>query len=395
MSLSFKRKLAFRIIFPVRYQVDKLKAPPAFAGQRCRVLLVSDQLNATSEAQFEPLLRDRVLLRTSGVVLDQRVLSDVLASVRHNAYEVVLVKMSFLTPAAVATEQVEELRALFPSASIVYMDGDDDSCIQWPAVLSAVDLYVKKHMFMDKTQNQQQFIGKNNLTDYVARHHGRSFAENGIPHSMSIPPQLLDKVAVGWNIADDNKIADLFAASSLDRDTPRTHDVMCRAACAQDSWIYPLRGPVSEGLKPLIEKNYQVLLPTHRVDQQTYYDEMRSSRICVSPFGYGEICWRDFEAVIMGCLLVKPDMSHITTEPNLFVPGETYVPCAWDFSDLADVCERYLADPKEGARIANNAYELLRRHYSQHAAVRRFVTLLVKARGETLLTRPGGPIHAV
>jgi len=27
------------------------------------------------------------------------------------------------------------------------------------------------------------------------------------------------------------------------------------------------------------------------------------SKICISPFGYGEICWRDFEAIIFGCLL--------------------------------------------------------------------------------------------
>ena len=43
---------------------------------------------------------------------------------------------------------------------------------------------------------------------------------------------------------------------------------------------------------------------------------MRHSRICISPFGYGEICWRDFEAILCGCLVVKPDMSHVETNPS-------------------------------------------------------------------------------
>ena len=51
--------------------------------------------------------------------------------------------------------------------------------------------------------------------------------------------------------------------------------------------------------------------------------ELAQCGICFSPFGYGEVCWRDDEAVYSGALLINPGMSHMVTEPDVFVPGET------------------------------------------------------------------------
>jgi hypothetical protein len=74
----------------------------------------------------------------------------------------------------------------------------------------------------------------------------------------------------------------------------------------------------------------------------------------------------------MGCLLVKPDMGHIRTEPNIFVPGETYVPVRWDFSDLPEVCARYLADNVARKAITARAYQVLVDYYRSHNALQRF-----------------------
>ena len=83
------------------------------------------------------------------------------------------------------------------------------------------------------------------------------------------------------------------------------------------------------------------------------------SRICVSPFGFGEICWRDFEAILFGCLLVKPDMGHVRTQPNVFVPGLTYVPVRWDYADLEEVCAAYLADEPRRLSVTSAARRTL------------------------------------
>jgi hypothetical protein len=102
------------------------------------------------------------------------------------------------------------------------------------------------------------------------------------------------------------------------------------------------------------------------------------SKICVSPFGYGEICWRDFEAVCLGCLLIKPDMGHVRTAPDLFIPGVTYAPVRWDFSDLEEVCSHYLENEKERVQIAQRARETLLNALRPEWFADRFGDLLTK-----------------
>src|SRR5262249_58507263 len=109
---------------------------------------------------------------------------------------------------------------------------------------------------------------------------------------------------------------------------------------------------------------------------QPYYDELLRSRICISPFGYGEVCGRDIEAIICGCLLIKPDMGHIRSHPDIFVPGETYVPVRWDYADLAETCARYLDHETERARIASNGYQVLANCYHDDAFVVTFGSVL-------------------
>lgn len=69
---------------------------------------------------------------------------------------------------------------------------------------------------------------------------------------------------------------------------------------------------------------------------QEYYNLMSRSKIIVAPFGYGEIAPRDIEAASLGAVLIKPDMSHINTIPNVYKSDITYVNCSWDYSDIND-----------------------------------------------------------
>ena len=99
-----------------------------------------------------------------------------------------------------------------------------------------------------------------------------------------------------------------------------------------------------------------------RVSQSQFFSELRNSKICFSPFGYGEVCWRDYEAIFSGSLLVKPRMDHVRLTPSVFVPGETYVPIAWDCSDYGEKVRQYLSDAKRRREIAGNAFDVIRRY---------------------------------
>jgi len=65
-----------------------------------------------------------------------------------------------------------------------------------------------------------------------------------------------------------------------------------------------------------------------------YWNELRQSKICVSPYGWAETCHRDVEAILCGCTVVKPPTPHIETFPNVYIAGEMW-PCDESFVGLA------------------------------------------------------------
>ena len=97
---------------------------------------------------------------------------------------------------------------------------------------------------------------------------------------------------------------------------------------------------------------------------QQFVEVMKRSRVGLSPFGMGELCYRDLELIQWGCLLVKPDMSKVITEPDFFKPMETYVPVKADWSDLNETIEKVLANFKDYQYIIDNARNKVVEMYS-------------------------------
>ena len=97
---------------------------------------------------------------------------------------------------------------------------------------------------------------------------------------------------------------------------------------------------------------------------QQFVEVMKRSKVGLSPFGMGELCYRDLELIQWGCLLVKPDMSKVITEPDFFKPMETYVPVKTDWSDLNETIEKVLANFKDYEYIIHNARQKVVEMYS-------------------------------
>jgi len=386
MRHQLKRSLRFGLVEPARHLVDHALASLTSLPVT-RLCVISDDEVYTSEQQLAPLRAHRSALRAElGVVFGRMLLRNALAMspAELARYDALLLKLSFRTQAAEAVALARTLRERAgPRVRLLYLDGDDDLCVQWPELLEYVDLYVKKQVFRDRAEYERPRIGKTNLTDHVARTFGVSFEHDPIPSSRGVERKHLHKIVPGWNLALDDKIRALHrvAPAIAERDI----DVICRANVPPNVWIHPLRSPVAPILERLASE-HRVLTPAARVSQEEYYREMRRSRICVSPFGYGELCWRDIEAILSGCLLVKPDVGHLETEPDVFVPLETYVPVRWDFADLEEVLRHYLAHPEERERICRRARAAVI-DYEQGGFVRTFARVLAQAGINT--TTPG------
>jgi hypothetical protein len=379
MLRSVRSELRYRLQYPAEYWLGLVKARFRrmlnSKAETITFLIVSDGVSYTSEQQFAPLRRYADLLRRRlGVVFHYMRISDGmrLDGSALSRFDAVGLKLVFRTPEAGRIVSQFRERISGTGTSLVYFDGDDDVCVQWPEVLRLVDLYVKEGVFASDDDYLRPFVGKSNVTDYVSKVYGTPIGE--IPSSGVLEPTDLGKLHLGWGLALHDRIVDLFKKTRPTSPSAKDIDIVCRASVPPD-WTFPLRNAVIPQIESLMTR-YRVLLPTSRVPQQQYYEEMFRSRICVSPLGYGEVCWRDFEAIISGCLLIKPDMSHLRTHPDVFVPGETYIPVRWDYADLADICAHYLDREPERARIAENAYRVLTDYYSSDSFVSTFASVL-------------------
>ena len=111
-----------------------------------------------------------------------------------------------------------------------------------------------------------------------------------------------------------------------------------------------------------IEEKYNIV-KGHSTPQE-FVEVMKRSKVGLSPFGMGELCYRDLELIQWGCLLIKPDMSKVVTEPDFFKPMETYVPVKPDWSDLNETIEKVLGNFKDYQYIIDNARKKVVEMYS-------------------------------
>jgi hypothetical protein len=81
------------------------------------------------------------------------------------------------------------------------------------------------------------------------------------------------------------------------------------------------------------------------IQRPHYYDALQNSRTALCPWGWGEGTYREYEAMALGTVVIKPDTSYVEADPDVYRPGETYVPCRPDFSDahekIAEVCDHW------------------------------------------------------
>jgi hypothetical protein len=254
-------------------------------------------------------------------------------------------------------QTIDGLRKRFPSARIVYLDWFAPTDLRFAEALhSHVDGYVKKNLFRDAGEYAKTTHGDTNLMDYYGRAYGIEYP----PTHFSIPQGFMDKLVLGPGfVTADYMLPHVFAPEPPLGKRPRSIDLHARLGAKGTGWYSAMREHARRAVSEL--------KGVKRVDgfglgQREYMRELHDSTLCLSPFGYGEICWRDYEAVMCGSLLLKPDTSHVLTTPDIFVgqgDKQTYVPLRWDFADLEEKVHHYLARPDERERIVRNAYAVL------------------------------------
>ena len=95
-------------------------------------------------------------------------------------------------------------------------------------------------------------------------------------------------------------------------------------------------------------------LPKFKINRYQYFKELENSKIVLSPYGWGEINFRDYETFSTGALLVKPKMNHMHTWPDFFVNKKTYFGVDWHFEDIKQIVQNLLDNYEDFSNIAIN-----------------------------------------
>jgi hypothetical protein len=261
---------------------------------------------------------------------------------------------------------IDLVRACGNLKKIIFIDAYDATCTPYLPLLADVDLYIKHHLLRDTRLYLQEFIGGYIFTDFLVKRLGWHISD--WHQGSRADERHLVKMRAGWSYGASRMIRKVANFSSRlpmpwafrRTDLNRRFSPIDRPAL---DWYEQHRNMALnsvEGLSTRIKiSGYE------RVDHTHYLIELMTSKMVLSPFGWGEVCIRDYEAVACGAMLIKPDMSHVHTNPDIFKANETYVPVKWDFSDLSDKVDYYTLRPNEAKRIALAGRQRLLKYFNR------------------------------
>lgn len=317
----------------------------------------------------------RALARDLGFTftqLDALTLEEVERAIDSHAADVVIVLPSWAEPAERIIGFWRGLSERPNRPKLVFCDYYAPTSSPHFGVLPFVDRYVKRQLLRDRSQYSVEFRGGFIFSDFMSRRFG--FDLKDWHFGSALDPQYLSKVRLGWNLGVTPRYRYLlrldrtFGRSWRRRPIEINRRLELAGRKGPIEWYQHYRDLSLEALEGVARN--RVCTEAGRISPRRYLFEMMKSRIVFSPFGWGELCFRDYEAVCCGALLIKPSMEHLETSPDIFVPHETYVPVKWDLTDVEEVCRHYLSKPEEAARIARNAQAALADYFERGGFVR-------------------------
>ncbi|MEM7684107.1 MAG: glycosyltransferase family 1 protein [Pseudomonadota bacterium] len=282
---------------------------------------------------------------------------DRIEQVRNFQADRVLLQTWFTRDPAFLGALFDKIRAT-NATTTAFLDSFAHNDIRLAAHLDAnIAFYLKKSLFKDRGQYLKPTLGHAPLDDYYNRLYQLTDEEVHWP----VPDGFVDKLRVSPNFFTAPGLYRYFLNTDIDGllGRPRDIDVHARLGKRGSPWYVTMRNHAAETLEALPGLT---IASKGTVKQRVFNAELARSKICFSPFGFGELCWRDIEATAFGSVLLKPSMDHLETLPDLYEADVSYVPCAWDFSDLGDRVAWILDNPQDAKTIVRTAFLRIRKY---------------------------------
>jgi Glycosyl transferases group 1 len=355
----------------------------------------NSKIDNISSAQLDPFFLNRKRLQEEMNLTFQHIQAVSIQDIVRESLavptdiDVLLVRPDWREDPNEVVQALQTIRGAHPYKKIIFIDPWDQVSSRFFGVLPYVNKFIKYQRFKDVKRYHEPLIGGTAITDYLAKEQGYDIGSFHV--GSTLPAGYEHRIVTGWNVVTARRFKQVLFQSFMWKlknrrfgHLPKNIDVFCHLSYASvhkaNDWYTNYRKTVVEKIQAMGSQYHLAVsgeYPEQRtVSSQQYFEDIRRSKIVVAPFGWGETTWRDYEAVCYNCLLIKPDMSHIDTTPNIYYPNETYVPVKWDFSDLEEKCAYYLANPKEMERIVTKARRTLEDYFLQGQFVKTIASLL-------------------
>lgn len=258
------------------------------------------------------------------------------------------------------------------TSKIVFFDSLDGSGSKHFWLISFVDQYFKKQTLNDLNIYTKS-IEKSYKVWLPSELTSKLIEQNVFDYYKPCPSEDLSKINLSWNIGlsdyrlfpfknylpgkitNSNLFLHFFSNFNRDISIESKKIFFSYRGGQHDDPIYDWQRAIVRDL--LISKSQNDILTGKKVKKSTYIRELKDSKVIISPYGWGEICFRDFECFRYGSLLVKPNMNHLSTFPNFFKENTTYISTKWDLSDLNEIIENLRTDWHSFEKVAKYGSE--------------------------------------
>ena len=157
-----------------------------------------------------------------------------------------------------------------------------------------------------------------------------------------------------WHPINPNKTIDLSAIYSADHAPSSDHN-------AENASHYMKH---RHGAWEVIGDDPGYTFYKDKLPYQEYIQSLYQSKMALSPFGQGEVCYRDFEIPEFGVAMIKPTMDIVNTNPNPYIANETYIPVDLDWKNLNEIVIKMLDTPDKLLYIIENNRKVYDELYS-------------------------------
>lgn len=267
---------------------------------------------------------------------------------------------------------------------IIWFDTTDGTGTTQFQFLPYVSKYLKIQVLKNRELYQKQYYGGRIYSDYYhSQYHITDENELQIPQPASHDQIKKIDCAWGHGLSDFGRWAPLlrrlrkfmpipyYYSQTFVRPNNRSVEASFRFSTNYNRQTVAFQ-------RLLVKKTANKLgYPTDKIPRHKYLEELRKCKLGVSPFGWGEPSYKDFEIILNGAALLKPDLSHLETWPNLYVENETYLPFKWDCSNLELVIDNAMSN-NLWKEIALNAQRKYQHYLFENSAKEEFVNRFIR-----------------